>query len=338
MSLSNPPAEGVRPEWSTMPDAVRFALEGWLGSTVATAESQAGGFSPGIAARICTADGARYFVKGVGPLPNRDSPGMHRREAQIVAAMPDGVAVPRLLWSYDDEETGWVLLVFQDIEGRHPHMPWSLDELDRVMNGLAKLADALTPSPLPISLVGNARGAFSPVDKRLAAACRRAAVRPGPPRSAGRGETWTGSSSWSRRPPRPSTATPCSISTYGPTTSSWRGDKVWLFDWASACVGASWVDAIGFAPSVAMQGGPPPGTGRQSPSSRPLRRTPPHITAAVAAIAGYFTHRALQPPAARPADAPGVPGRPGQGGPRLARATGGPKLARQLRSSEVGLQ
>ena len=38
----------------------------------------------------------------------------------------------------------WVLLVFQDIEGRHPHMPWKMDELDRVMDGLANLADALT--------------------------------------------------------------------------------------------------------------------------------------------------------------------------------------------------
>ena len=161
-----------------MPEGVLSALEGWLGSAVGTVESQAGGFSPGIASRIRTGGGSRYFVKAVGPLPNPDSPGMHRREAQIVAAMPAGVAVPRLLWSYDDEETGWVLLVFQDIEGRHPRMPWRLDELDRVVDGLAKLADALTPSPLP-GLAGRKREACVPAGhKRLEAARRRAAVRP----------------------------------------------------------------------------------------------------------------------------------------------------------------
>ena len=69
---------------------------------------------------------------------------MHRREARILAAMLAGLDVPRLLWSYDDEESGWTLLALQDVEGRHPHMPWKMDELDRVMDSLANLADALT--------------------------------------------------------------------------------------------------------------------------------------------------------------------------------------------------
>ena len=282
-----------------MPDAVRLALEGWLGSTVATADSQAGGFSPGIASRICTADGARYFVKGVGPLPNRDSPGMHRREAQIVAAMPDDVAVPRLLWSHDDDETGWVLLVFQDIEGRHPRMPWRLDELDRVLDGLARIADVLTPSPLPVSQVGSARDAFT----RSINGWRQLAE--GPPSDLDRLDAW----------PRRNLDRLVDLESQAPDAVDGdtllhldvRADnillaenRVWLFDWASACVGAPWVDAVGFAPSVAMQGGPPP---EQVVARHPASRSadPAHITAAVAAVAGYFTHRALQPPA------PGLP-------------------------------
>ena len=299
MSQAPPPAEGVRPGWSAMPSPVRSALEGWLGSPVEAAESQAGGFSPGIAARIRTADGPRYFVKGVGPLPNRDSPGMHRREAQIVAAMPDGVAVPRLLWSYDDEETGWVLLVFQDIEGRHPRMPWKLDELDRVMDGLAKLADELTPSPLPGSLVGSARGAFS----RSINGWRQLAE--GPPSDLDRLDPWS-RRNLDRLVDLESQA-PDAVDGDTLLHLDVRADnmllaenEVWLFDWASACVGAPWVDAVGFAPSVAMQGGPPP---EQVVARHPAARTadPAHITAAVAAVAGYFTHRALQPPA------PGLP-------------------------------
>ena len=44
-----------------------------------------------------------------------------------------------------------------------------------------------------------------------------------------------------------------------------------------------------------MQGGPPP---EQVVARHPAARSaePASITAAVAAIAGYFTHRALQPP------------------------------------------
>ena len=299
MSPSNPAAEGVRPGWSAMPEGVLSALEGWLGSTVETAESQAGGFSPGIAARIRTADGARYFVKGVGPLPNRDSPGMHRREAQTVAAMPDGVAVPRLLWSYDDEESGWVLLVSQDIEGRHPQVPWCLDELERVMDGLAKIADALTPSPLPISMVGSATDAFA----RSINGWRQLAE--GPPSNLVRLDTWS-RRNLDRLVELESQA-PDAVDGDTLLHLDVRADnmllaenEVWLFDWASACVGAPWVDAVGFAPSVAMQGGPPP---EQVVARHPAARSanPDHVTAAVAAIAGYFTHRALQPPA------PGLP-------------------------------
>ena len=177
MSHAPPPAEGVRPTWSTLPDAVRSELEGWLGSAVQTAESQAGGFSPGIASRIRTVDGTRYFVKAVGPRPNRDSPGMHRREAQIVAAIPDGVDVPRLLWSYEDEETGWVLLVLQDVEGTHPEMPWRSDELeqgDRRPRETSGRPHAIAAS----GLAGRKRETCVPAGhKRLAATRRRPAVR-----------------------------------------------------------------------------------------------------------------------------------------------------------------
>ena len=299
MSHAPPPAEGVRPAWSTLPDAVRSELEGWLGSPVATAESQAGGFSPGIASRIRTADGARYFVKAVGPLPNRDSPGMHRREARIVAAMPDGVAVPRLLWSHDDEESGWVLLVFQDTAGRHPEMPWRSDELDQVVDGLVRIADALTPSPLPVSLAGSARRAF----QRSINGWRQLAE--GPPSDLDRLDAWSRRNLdrlvylESQAPDAVHGDTLLHLDVRADNILL-AEDRVWLFDWASACVGASWVDAVGFAPSVAMQGGPPP---EQVVARHPAARAadPAHITAAAAAVAGYFTHRALQPPA------PGLP-------------------------------
>jgi hypothetical protein len=71
-------------------------------------------------------------------------------------------------------------------------------------------------------------------------------------------------------------------------------DRVYVVDWPHACVGAAWVDIVGFAPSVAMQGGPPP---EVLLGHHPSCRTtdPDRVTAAVAAVAGFFTHRALQP-------------------------------------------
>src|SRR5205085_5074540 len=68
-----------------------------------------------------------------------------------------------------------------------------------------------------------------------------------------------------------------------------------MVDWPQACIGAAWVDLVGFAPSVHMQGGPfPEALISRHPAAR---AADPHaLTAAIAALAGYFTHRALLPP------------------------------------------
>ncbi len=79
---SFPPAAGRRLQWRDLPAAVRIGIEARLGSAVLTAESQAGGFSPGLASRLGLADGSRAFVKAVSSGQNPDSPGMHRREAR----------------------------------------------------------------------------------------------------------------------------------------------------------------------------------------------------------------------------------------------------------------
>ena len=119
--------------------------------------TQPTGFSPGVAARLTTDNGRRVFAKAVGPKPNADAPSIHRREISIATALPAAAPVPRLLWSYDEGDNGWVVLVFEDVEGRHPAQPWRLDELDRVGAAMEELAATLTPLPLPSSIVGTAR-------------------------------------------------------------------------------------------------------------------------------------------------------------------------------------
>jgi hypothetical protein len=79
---SAPPATGRRVEWGAAPAWLREEVEARLGARVAGAVTQAGGFSPGVAARLRLADGRRVFVKAVGPEPNLDSPAAHRAEAR----------------------------------------------------------------------------------------------------------------------------------------------------------------------------------------------------------------------------------------------------------------
>src|SRR5581483_4651284 len=50
------------------------------------------------------------------------------------------------LSTFDDGE--WVVLLFEDIDGAHPVVPWRDDELARVLAALHDLGVALTPSPV----------------------------------------------------------------------------------------------------------------------------------------------------------------------------------------------
>lgn len=132
--------------WTDLPADVRNGVQEILGDRVVEALSQPGGFSPGTADRVRTAKGRRAFVKAVHPNLNEHSPGLHRREARINAALPVDVPAPQFIGGYDDGE--WVAVVLEDIEGRHPVTPWVKVELDAVLAALKDLARTLTPPPL----------------------------------------------------------------------------------------------------------------------------------------------------------------------------------------------
>ena len=66
-------------------------------------------------------------------------------------------------------------------------------------------------------------------------------------------------------------------------------------DWPWACRGAAVVDLVLFAPSVALQGGPPPAD--LIASSRSCRDVGRQALAAlVCGLAGYLTEQSLRPP------------------------------------------
>lgn len=286
-----PPAAGVRLGWTELPAQLRAAFEAWLGSSIVTAVSQPGGFSQGIAARVTAANGRRVFVKAAGPSPNRITPALHRREAAITAALPANAPVPRLLCTFDEGVDGWVALAFEDIEGRHPALPWRAAELERTLAVVAALADTLTPSPLPAELSGDTVS-WEPV---AGGWWRR--LLDDPPALL---------DPWATR----NLARLADLEEGAPAAAAGNTllhldlradnlllteDRVYVVDWPHARTGAAWLDLAFFAPSVTMQGGPPPD---ELFSRLALGRAadPDAVTAVVAEIAGYFVWHGLQPP------------------------------------------
>ncbi len=185
------------------------------------------------------------------------------------------------------------MLVFKDVDGRHPKQPWESDELERVIVSMEELATTLTPSPLSATVIGTAGDLFSTAINGW----RR--LRDGSPELLGRVDEW------SRRHLETLVAIEATVgdALEGDTLLNLdvRGDNIlltpdrtWFVDWPHARVGPPWLDVVGFSPSVAMQGGPPP----EEVISRhfAIRAADSDaITAAIVAIAGYFTYQALQP-------------------------------------------
>ncbi|MBX6385536.1 MAG: aminoglycoside phosphotransferase family protein [Microbispora sp.] len=284
-----PPARGVRLPWTAVPEPLRRAVELHLGDRVTEAVTQPGGFSPGVAARLRLAGGGRAFVKAVGPEPNPASPDIHRSEARVAAALPGTVPAPRLLAAFDRD--GWVVLLFEDVEGRPPAQPWVPAELDLVLGAVAGLAESLTPAPVAVPYAA----------ERLAEEFRGwriLAADPGGPGALGGGPH----AGWARR----------HLDRLAELEASWgraaeggtlahadlRADnllltadgRVYVVDWPWACLAAPWFDLLTMLPSVAMQGGPPPA---EIFDRHPVaaRADPDAVTAVLAAVTGFFLQR-----------------------------------------------
>jgi aminoglycoside phosphotransferase (APT) family kinase protein len=254
---------------------------------VARAVTRPGGFSPGLAATLELADGRSVFAKAVGPEPNPDSSEMHRREARIAAALPPETPAPRLLFSLE-HEGGWVVLVFEHVDGQEPELPWRADELERVFAALTDLSEALTPSPIEAPPAGEQFDELLRGWRTLAA------------------ESPDGLDPWAREhldalcalEARWGEAAEGETLLHGDVRADnilVAPDRVVFVDWPHACLGAAWVDLVLFLPSVAMQGGPRPWAVWES---HPLARDVPaeRLQPVLAALAGYFVQRSPLPP------------------------------------------
>ena len=260
------------------------------------AVTQPGGFSPGVAARLLLTDGRRAFVKAVGDI-NPDSPDIHRAEARIAAALPVSAPAARLLASLDRD--GWVVLIFEDVDGRMPFQPWQQAELSRVLDAMADLALTLTPAPIEAPTAASRFRYLGRGWQQLAATA-----------SAADGDV-DGLDPWARAAldDLAGLETGWAAATEGTTLAHGdvradnillAPDRVVFVDWPWACVAQPWFDLVTMLPSVALNGGPPP---ESVIATHPVTRDadPGGVTAVVAALAGMFTYLGRQP------DPPGLP-------------------------------
>ncbi|WP_433076220.1 phosphotransferase family protein [Dactylosporangium sp. CA-052675] len=274
-------ASGVRIGWADLPGGVRAAVEDILGEPVASAVSQAGGFSPGTADRVVTATGRRSFVKAVGAALNPDSPALHRAEAAVVAQLPPGLPTPPLLGTHDDGD--WVALVYADVDGRHPHTPWRDDEAAAVLEALRALAVPVRNLPkLQDGTVEDFAG------WRAVAADPPATLDP-----------------WAARhldllaelSERGHAALAGDALVHGDVRADnllIRPDgTVVVVDWPFGCAGPPWFDALGLVLNIRLYGG--------RITDDVIGGDPADVTGCVAGLAGMFADRARRP------DPPGLP-------------------------------
>jgi hypothetical protein len=130
----------VRLGWRFLPAEVRALVEDRLGAGVVEAASQDGGFTPGFASVLTTADGTRAFVKAASKAAQAEIAASYAEEARKLRLLGDTIPAPRLDWVHEDH--GWVILGLEAVDARQPRRPWRSAELERALD----LAEAIVES------------------------------------------------------------------------------------------------------------------------------------------------------------------------------------------------
>ncbi len=289
----SPPAQGMRQQWLDIPQKIRDLTEEYLGAKVINTETQLGGFSPGVATRLHTVDNRWVFLKAIGTELNPTSVNFHRQEIKVNAVLPDNSLAPKLLWSYDDaDDTEWVVLLFDNIDGSNPKTPWSDNDLQRVMKAMSQLSEQLT-SPTISYPIPSAKDHFA---SRIHGWQR---IKTGKSINIEQLDDWS----------KHHLDALCELEKEAPKAVEGQtllhfdiradnivmtDDAVWFVDWPHASIGAAWVDVVLFAPSVVMQGGLQP---QDLIQLHPAfdDADPDAVTAAIVSMAGMFSYQSLLP-------------------------------------------
>jgi Phosphotransferase enzyme family len=275
----------TRPDWHDLPPRVRVEIERRLGMRVVHADTQSGGFSPGLAVRVAGADGRRAFVKAISRRYPASLP-FYRKEASVAVRLPPSVPTPALLFcdDYDD----WIVLAFEDVDGRMPALPWRRDEVELILAAIGRLSEAGDPCPVPgIDPWGGDLDLWpgwrlvpgSPVVDRLSPAVRRhmdelvelEAAYP----AAARGRALVHAD-------------------LRVDNILLTADGVRFVDWACAARGAAWIDVMAFCLNAAVHGlHEPDAVFHRHPLA--ARAAPEALRAILAAVAGRMVVLSSRP-------------------------------------------
>ena len=254
-------------QWESLPPDRVAAIEEVTGSVV-KAECTTGGLMPGLAAVVHAGNG-RYFVKAAPA----DSPAalLYEREMTANAALPANVPAPRM--RYSSREDGWLVMVLDFLDARDADLSPGSPDLDGVLTALAAISAARVWDAAP-RVIAN----VTALQDKAAALLGK---QPGG---------------------QPSDRYRAAIE--GFDTAALTGDRlvhydlhpgnlkvtadaeVVAVDWAFACVGAPWIDAVLLVPRL-IEAGHTPATAERLASRLPAWRTAPG--SAVTALAALWT-------------------------------------------------
>ncbi|PPH08585.1 aminoglycoside phosphotransferase [Rathayibacter sp. AY1G1] len=278
----------VRTTWANVPGPVRRAFEDAIGGEVVSASSQSGGFSSGGADRLVLAGGRRVFAKSISRARNVGTFELHRREAVVVRDLPASVPAPGLVGMVEQDD--WVVVAFEDVDGRHSESSESAAVLDALAalprvdhSTLPRLSDELTPD---------------------ASSWDRLATSG----SVGELDPWIGAHLDRLR--EASARLPQVVEGEHLVHLDCRADnllidanaRVWLVDWPWACIGASWFDGVTYLLDVLVRN--PDGNAEGLLEHPSLRRVPADaIDSVLAGLAGSWIETLREPP---PEDMPTI--------------------------------
>lgn len=279
--------------WPDLPEGLQRRIESALGSAVVTHVGQSGGFSPGVADRLVLADGRRVFCKAVSEQLNADSHQLYQRELSVNGLLPPGVPSPRLQHGFAHAGDGdWIVLLFDDIEGRHPARPWQAEQVDAALASLDRLARVGTPCPEGVPDAAKLLGWDLTQCWALVAEAPPASLDP-----------WIGAhlDELAAAGARAAGAlasgdTLCQLDARADNMLIDSAETVWLVDWPWGCRGPAWLDTAFFGMFACPD---TDGVELNAVINAHASRhggTPDQVTDVWAGELGYYVHMAEQPP------------------------------------------
>lgn len=233
---------GLRLPYAELPAAVREWVEDRLPGPVVEVRDRRGGFSPGVAASVHTADGG-LFVKAVTDAINVDSLQMYRNERDRGARLPDlpGILTPNGSTELIADGRQWIAIIFPLLDGAPPRHPWSFEDAIRTLDQVDRLGAALSPTPWPRSEDASAATIEFLTGWPAIADARDTAPWAGDPWVAERiGPLQTLTHEVRQQIPGDSLIH-LDLRADNIMIDS---ESVWLVDWAHACNAARWVDPV----------------------------------------------------------------------------------------------